>query len=152
MENLLSNPAWLFGYDVIFKFVIALITAAVSYYSFKMYRLSGVKKSKLLGVSFSFLALSYLAHGFFSLISFSNPTKFLAYNLLGIYLHMVFFIIGITTLTYMTLNVKKPRLLTLMISLSISLFVFSGNALYIGYAVISIMLIYILFHHSFYVL
>lgn len=147
MSHILLSPEWLFGYNVVFKLVIAFITAAVSYYALKMYRLSGRRRSKLFSIAFGFFSLSYLAPALFSLNSFSGPFNFTVYNLIGAYFHTFLFILGTATLTYMTFDIESPRIYGLLILITLASFVLSGMNFYLGYAIISIMLFYVLFDY-----
>lgn len=147
MIQFLINPFWFFGFDVVFSFVFAFITLAVSYYSFKFYKLSGQNKSKYLGIGFGLFSFSYILHAFFSLASFSNLENFEKLVYLGTYLHMLFFIWGSATLVYMVLNLKKPGLHVLLVIMALSSFIFSGSNSYLGYITLSILLFYVFFYY-----
>ena len=59
MVNLSFIPSWFFGYGVILELAFAVITLAVSLYSFKIYRMSDQEQSRLFGISFLLFSISY---------------------------------------------------------------------------------------------
>lgn len=143
MTHFLMNPAWLFGYDVVFKLVFALITAAVSYFAFRVYFISGQTKPRLFGIAFSLLSVSYLLQSIFAFYSFCNLHNFVSLNFLGVYFHLIFFIWGVVTLVYTVLDIDRPGLYLLLLLITLSSFIFSGSSIYLAYVLLSIMLLYI---------
>ena len=59
MAGLYIIPEWFLGYDIALNLLFGIITLIVSLYAFKIYRLSSLKQSKLFGISFSFISISY---------------------------------------------------------------------------------------------
>jgi hypothetical protein len=66
MPKELIMPTWFFGMDVAFQLVFTLVTLAVSFYAFKIYKLTGQRQSKLFGISFLFFAIGYFIQSFFN--------------------------------------------------------------------------------------
>jgi hypothetical protein len=147
-------PPWFFNYGIMFQIAFAIITLFVSIYSFRVYRLSGQKKSRTFGVAFLFISISYFIQSFinlailaelnekvFSVIEFRN---LITMDNIAIFFHMIFFIFGLVTLIYMILG-GKNRLLYI-ISLAVStLFVFaSADSMAFFYVFSSLLLIFIL--------
>jgi len=157
MANLYMVPNWFLGYDLILELAFAIISLIVSIYSFKIYRLSEQTQSKLFGIAFLFISISYFIQSFlnFTIISKLNENiriilKIISVNVLntiGIYAHILFFITGLITLTYMTLKIKSAKTYSLLFITIILSLVFSSNKLYLFYLLSSILLIYILIHY-----
>ena len=117
MADLSSVSGGFFGYDAVFELVFALITLAVAFYSFKIYKLSDQKKSRIFGIAFLFISSSYFIQSLFNtsiffelnekFISLIEINNLLTINILSIFLHMVFFTVGIVTLIYMIAGGKN---------------------------------------------
>lgn len=157
MVYLYLVPKWFFGYDVLFELAFALITLFVSFYAFRVYKLSEQNQSKLFGISFLFISISYFVQAFlnFAIISKLNEDIRLVLKIntintlvgMEIYAHMIFVAAGLITLAYMTLKVKSAKLYSLLlVTILLSLF-FSSNKLYMFYLLSSILLIYIFIHY-----
>jgi len=157
MLNLYLIPNWFFGIDVVFELAFAVVSLIVSLYAFKIYKLSNQTQSKLFGFSFLFFSISYFIQSFmnFAIISKLNENvcvalKFQsidALNTLGIYAHILFFTLGLATLTYMTLRTNNKKLHSLIIVIAIFFILFSANKIYSFYFLSSIFLIYIVSHY-----
>ena len=143
MAPFLLDPAFVFGYDVVFKFIFVIITAAVSYYSFKFSKFSGSRKSFLFAVSFSLLSASYLVQGIFGIGKFSQGLGFLVAYTIGIYLHLLLFAAATGLLSYINIGTKNKKTLALILLLSIIPIVLSPNSIYIGFVIVSLLLFFI---------
>lgn len=157
MENIYLISGWFFGWGIIFKLFFALISLSVSLYAFKIYKLSKQNQPKLFGFAFLFFSLSYFIQSFlnFAIISKLNQNicDFLkiqtveTLNILGMYTHMILFMIGIVTLIYMTLNITNKKLYSLILTISLLFILIPQNNLYAFYLLSSIFLIYIFTHY-----
>jgi hypothetical protein len=146
-------PGWFFGYDIILQAAFAIITLLVSAYSFNIYRLTGQRQSKLFGIAFLSIAVSYIAHVIFSLIVLSKLNESICqalhfitvsqFNTLGIYIYLVFFVAGLVTLTYMTLKIKSKTTFSLITIIILLALWFSTNRVYLFYVISTVLLIYI---------
>ena len=150
-------PNWFFNYSVILELAFAMITFTVGLFAFKINKLSEEKSAKLFGISFIFLSLHYFIQSFinFSIVSTLNKNicnlmkiqDINTLNIIGAYSHMLFFIIGLSTLTYMTLKIKSRTAYILILILPLSSILFSENKLYVFYIISSIFLIFITMHY-----
>ncbi|MBR9704573.1 hypothetical protein GOV12_04120 [Candidatus Pacearchaeota archaeon] len=150
-------PSWFFGLDFIFELAFAIITLIVGLYAFKVFKLSGQHKIKLFGISFIFFSISYFIQSFinYAIISklgenICNVIKLESVNilnLLGIYVHIFFFILGLVTLVYMTLNIKSAKTYTMILFITFFSLFISLNKIYLFYILSSLMLIYIVVHY-----
>jgi hypothetical protein len=157
MANFYLVPNWFFGYDLVLELAFAVIALIVSMYAFRIYKLSDQYQSKLFGFAFLFFSISYFIQSFlnFSIISKLNQNicnmmkmqDISVFNALGIYAHMFFFIIGLVTLTYMTLGIKSNKTYSLLLIISLASLFFSLNKLYWFYALSSLFLIYVVIHY-----
>ena len=157
MANIYLVPKWFFGYDVILELAFAVITLIVSIYAFKIYKLSGQRQSKLFGIAFLFISVSYFIQSFlnFTIISKLNQNictilKINSVNVLnsiGLYAYSLFFIAGLITLAYMTLGVKSAKIYSLSIIVIISSLLLTSNELYLFYFLSSVLLAYIFAHY-----
>jgi hypothetical protein len=126
---LYNSPVWFLGYDIFLEVVFALVTLAVALYSFKIYKISDQRESRIFGISFLSISISYslwaILNGFavskllnesYCFLDIKSATIFSA---LGIYTHILFFLIGLIALTYMTLKVKSSKIFSLIFALVI---------------------------------
>lgn len=157
MANIYLVPKWFFGYDVILELAFAVITLIVGIYAFKIYKLSGQGQSKLFGIAFLFISVSYFIQSFlnFAIISKIDENICAALkinsvnvlNSIGLYAYALFFITGLLTLAYMTLGVKSAKIYSLSIIIIILSLLFTPNELYLFYFLSSVLLAYIFAHY-----
>jgi hypothetical protein len=154
MVSISFIPDWFLNYGIIFQFAFAIITLLVSIYSFRVYRLSGQKKSRTFGLAFLFISISYFIQSFINLAIISelnenvlNLIEFrnlITLDNIAIFFHMIFFVFGLVTLIYMILG-GKNRLLYVISLIVSALFIFaSANNLSFFYIFSSLLLIFIL--------
>lgn len=153
MTNFFMAPGWFFNYGILFELAFAIITLVVGLFAFKIYKLTDQKSAKLFGISFIFISLHYFLQSFlnFSIIltlnqNICNVMKMQginSLNMIGAYSHMIFFVIGLATLTYMTLKINNKVVLILIIALPLAAVFFSDNKLYLFYMMSSIFLTFI---------
>src|SRR3989344_7613445 len=103
MTQIYLVPRWFQGYDVTFEIVFALITLAVSLFSFKIYKLSQQKESKYFGISFLLISLSYFVWAFLNLrlvseikegVSALELKDLLVFSTASIYIYMILAMVG----------------------------------------------------------
>ncbi len=146
-------PPWFFGYDVLFEFIFAVITLIVGIYAFRVYKLSQQEQPKFFSIAFLLVSVSYFAKSVFNFMvinALNGPASvFLrlnnvaAFNTLGMLLHILFFISGISLLVYMMLKIKSLKayfLLTTTLCLSL---IFNDDRGYVFYVLTSLLFIYL---------
>ena len=154
MASISFIPDWFLNYGIIFELAFAIITLFVSIYSFRVYRLSGQKKSRTFGLAFLFISISYFIQSFINLAIVSelnekvlNIIEFknlVTLDNLAIFFHMIFFIFGLVTLIYMILGGKNRFIYIISLIVS-ALFIFaSASNLPFFYIFSSLLLIFIL--------
>lgn len=157
MTNLFMTPGWFLNYGMVFELAFAIITLIVGVFAFKIYKLSEQKSAKLFGIAFIFISLHYFIQSFlnFSILSTLNQNicnmmkinNVNTLNIMGAYSHMFFFVIGLATLTYMTLKINSKITYALILALPLTSIIFAENKLYLFYAMASILLIFITIHY-----
>ncbi len=129
------TPDWFFGFDIFLELIFGIIAAFIAYYSFKVYKLCDQKECWLLGLAFSAISLSYFIWPLLNLFSIAgiasrgplDLAKLPFFVVLSLYAHILFFILGLVTLVYVTFNVKNQRVYTLLASLSVIVVIFSSQ-------------------------
>ncbi len=154
MVNFYLVPSWFFGFGTILELIFGIITLAVSLYSFKVYKYSQLREPKIFGWSFLALSLSYFIWaavsgyaGFLAQKSVDNVFNIAGFTpiiVLGIYAHIIFFVLGLVTLAYLTFGIRSQRVYTLLASLSLISVLFSQTKSISFYFVSSLLLLYVL--------
>ncbi|NQU78304.1 hypothetical protein HQ545_00895 [Candidatus Woesearchaeota archaeon] len=157
MGYLFATPSWFFGIDIALELAFAVITLAVGLYSYKVYKLSGKNQVKTFSIAFSLISVSYLIQSItnFLILSKLNENVCRAFNIasintlnnIGFYAYMLFFTIGLLTLTHTTLRSKNERIYPLMFAVTFLAILFSTNQLYIFYLLASTLLTYMVWHY-----
>nr|MCK4929463.1 hypothetical protein [Nanoarchaeota archaeon] len=157
MVHLPIVPEWFLGYDIILELAFAIITLIVSIYAFKIYKLSGQRQSKFFGIAFLFISIAYFIQSFLNFVILSKLNENICrglkiasvnfLNSIGIYAYIIFFGIGLITLTYMTLRIKSAKIYSLLLIIILLSFLSSSNTLYLFYLLSSVLLIYIFIHY-----
>ncbi|MFH1500811.1 MAG: hypothetical protein ABIE22_02590 [archaeon] len=158
MVNLYVAPEWFFGYDFALEFIFAVVTLIVGIYAFKIYKLSNQRQSKLFGISFIFFSIAYFIQSLLNIGVISileervvNVNQINLLNAIGfwsIYVHIFLFLVGLVTLTYMTLKVRSAKVYTLILIISILSLIFSFNDIYLFYVLASLFLVFITLHYA----
>lgn len=144
-------PKWFFGLDISLKFLFAFITLAVSFFSFKIYRLSEHRETKLFAISFFLIFLSFLSSGLVNsiVLSGAKPTEDITHFVierntfflfLGLFVHMAFFIAGLITLVYTQFKIKNGKVYYIMLGLALMI-VFSAYNKVVTFNILSAFLI-----------
>ena len=108
------SPTWFYGYDVTFEVVFAIISLIIALFAFKIYKASDQRYAKFLGISFSLISFSYFIQSAFNFFAISKLNENICgmirlnsvalFDSIGVYLHMLFFLLGIVILVFMVLK------------------------------------------------
>jgi hypothetical protein len=157
MAYVFVSPSWFFNYSIILEVIFAVITLIVSYYAFKVYRLTETKTTKLFSTAFVFICLSYVIQSMLNIIilwklddqvvSLINLRDVALLNLFGLYAHALFFIIGLIILAYVNFKTDNIKILFLMVALMIASIFFTPNKLMLFYMLSAIILAFIVFSY-----
>lgn len=156
MMNCPMMPYWFAGYNSMLEMLFFAVTLVVGIYALKIYSLSIQRQLKLFGLSFLMISASYLILSILNYLSLyymaggcstQAMSSMHSLNVAGIYAQMLLFIIGLVTLTYMTLKIKDLKPYFLFVAIAIGTILVSSNKLYFSYVISSILLIYISFFY-----
>ncbi len=153
MGYVFVSPNWFFTYSIILEIIFALITLIVSYYAFKVYKLTDKKSTKLFSTAFIFICLSYFLQAMLNIIilwkmadrvvSMINLRDAWLLNLFGLYAHALFFIIGLIILAYIQFKIDDIKIALLMVALVVASILFTSNKLMLFYMLSTIILVFI---------
>jgi hypothetical protein len=150
-------PPWFAGVDGIVQLVVAIITLILGLYAFKIYRLSGRRRSLHFGLGFLFISISYLVWAVLNMAVLSNISRLLCKEThiciidilidTSIYIYMLLFITGLLLLTYSTLKRKSRETHILLFVIIILVLFFSKKVLFFFYLLSTILLLYLVLHY-----
>jgi len=152
MAHLYLVPNWFFGISIFLELLFAVVTIAVAYYSYKIYKLSGQRETKIFSLAFLFIAVSYILWACINFfiaaqlnqnlraLDFQEIGRIIGLNQFAIYAFFVFFIIGLITLTYTTLKINNRRTYILIILTSLLGLFLSCNVSLTFYLLSSVLL------------
>ena len=156
MEPLHIIPAWFLGLNTTFEIIFVIFTALIAFYSFKIYRISRQRESRIFGLSFLFLSLSYasiivanilflcILRGGFCTIEIGD---IISLKNLFVLLYLSFLVLGFITLFYTTLKSKNTRLYFLLLFLSLTSIFYSADRSLSIYFISSLFLLLIGIHY-----
>jgi len=157
MGYVFVSPNWFFNYSIILEVIFAVITLVVSYYAFKVFKLTDKKQAKLFSTAFVFICLSYVIQAMLNIIilwkiadrvvSMINLRDAALLNLFGLYAHALFFIIGIIILAYVNFKVDNIKIVWLIVALVVTSIFFTPNKLILFYMLSSILLMFIVVNY-----
>ena len=157
MTHIYLTPNWFFFYSILFEIAFSLITAFVSFYSFKIYNLTKQKEYKIFGAGFLFISASYLLWAVINsfLLDKINDgiqaltlQEFVSIGAVGICIYMFLFITGLVTITYTTLKVNNSKIYALLLIISVIAVAFSLNKA-LAFQLLSLVFISFLILHYF---
>lgn len=149
-------PTWFFGFDIALQLFFAIVTLFIAIYSFKMYSYSDQRECKYFGIAFSFFFAAYLI---WALVNFSvsgllndfergiSFDRLSLYGSFGVYSYVALFLLGLSTLVYMTFRNAPLRLFSVIASLSFIGLIFSEYKALTFYFISSFMLFFVFLHY-----
>jgi len=156
MDVLYTIPQWFFTSSLLLNIVFALTTIFVSYYAFKVYKLSGQRGSKLFGISFLMIAIAYIVRtilngyvaGAFKDGALSLPlSKVYTLGTITSSIYMILFAASLLTLAYTTFKVKSCRVYTLLLLIVLVSLYFSCATSVTFYIIAILLLLYLSSHY-----
>lgn len=155
MVGLYIIPDWFFSYTIILGLIFGIITLVVGLYSLKIYRLSNQRQSKLFGVGFILISISYFIRAILTIILFSqlqiqkviDLSTFNLWSTIGLYVHLIFFLAGLITIFYMTIGVKSKRVYSILFILLIAALLFNPVKITFFNLFSIVFLVYIVIHY-----
>ena len=157
MANIFLSPTWFIGTAIILEIIFTLVTFGVAAYALYIYRLTGQRQAKFFSIAFLGFSASYAIQSFLNAILFFRPKDQLyqtidygtlvTFNSISIYSHMIFFLAGLITLTYMTFKFSNRKLYALLMAIGLIPLIFIKDSSYLFFILFSIFLIYISSHY-----
>ncbi|MBR9693372.1 hypothetical protein GOV07_05630 [Candidatus Woesearchaeota archaeon] len=156
MALIYLSPQWFVGYDILLEGIFAVITAAVAFLAWQIYRKTRERQVGLLSGAFLLIALSYIAqtvfNGFMIIEATENipllqkAAEIMFFKTLGMYLQILFMLLGLAVLFFMTCKSHNKRLLWFLLAITLLPFIFIPNILTIFYLLTTIYLGFILWY------
>lgn len=157
MEVLYVVPAWFFATSIVLELIFAAVTLAVAYYSFKVYSLSGQRESKLFGISFLIMAVSFLIRSALNIFVTTSVNGddirtltvggIMAINNFSVYMYIFLMTISLMTLAYTTFKVNSSKIYSLLAITSVLILVFSQIKSLAFYVLSILFLAYVVIHY-----
>lgn len=151
------SPAWFNGYDVAFELVFGIISLVIAFFALRIYKASDQKPAKLLSFAFFSISLSYIIKSVFNFLIISklnetvcgmiNLSSAVALDSIGLYLHMIFMLIGLVILMYMVLKFRKARTFWIFLAVTFIAMIYSQNMPITYYAISALYLAVISWHY-----
>lgn len=152
----LTPPSFL-GFDVALELVFAVTAMILALFALRLYRITSQRAAKLFGSGFLLISISYFiqaALNFLALGELGDPgpllkslTEALAYQTIGIYLHIFLMLSGLIVLLYMSFNSKNSKILAAMLLAIMLPLLFDTGILYTFYLVSTICLAFIAWYY-----
>jgi len=143
----INGPQWFQVFDSVFQILFALITLAITFFSYKVFKFTKDRKFKYFSLSFLLMALGYLT------ISFSNLLLYLGvydgvisrlseFNIANAFFltFILFMLVGYMLLIIISMDLKNKRLVALLLSV-VLLFVAFSYQYFIKFHMISLLLL-----------
>ncbi len=157
MAYLFLVPEWFINFRVIMEIIFFAVAGLVALYSFNIYRLSCQRESKLFGIGFSLISISYLLRAIITIFLFKQlgegvrgitleTLNFI--GILGVYAYMVLFTIGLITILYITFKTKNWQIYTLLVVADILILRLSANKTLSFYLFSTILIFFICMHYA----
>ncbi len=156
MERIYSVPDWFFGYNIVLEFLFFLLAGLVALYAFRTYRMTYARETRLFGMAFSFLSVSYFLIGLSNLLFLKASggmreywylESFVQIRSLIFILYVFLFVGGFATLLYTTQRAKNTESFLLIIILSIFGILLSKDKSFSIYFLSSLFLIVVSYNY-----
>jgi len=144
---------------IFFQLFFAFITFLISYFSFRIYRLTHQEQSRSLLIAFLLIFFSYAIQTAFNLLILLeiNPEFYVMFGIhplsvfynQGLFLHVFFMTMGITFLLFTTFKIKSKKLILVLLFPTLLVLIFAKRLLLLGFFMITSFYLFFVFHHSF---
>ncbi len=157
MEFVAVQTPWFFGYDIILELIFAVIVLILAAFALRFYKVTSERSTGLLGAGFLFIAVSYFFQSVlnFLMVSKLGAKPFLTLNefsfaltlqAIGAYGQMLFMLVGLIILLYMTFEFSRKSLLAVMLLLAVVPVVLSPSPFFLFYFIATICFIFVAWH------
>ncbi len=142
---------------IFFQLFFSFITFLISYFSFKIYRLTHQEHSRSMLIAFLLIFFSYAVQAVFNFLILLgiNPEVYVMFGIhplsvfynQGLFFHIFFMTIGITFLLLTTFKIKSRKLILVLLFPTLLVLIFARNLLF-GFFMITSFYLFFVFHHS----
>ncbi|HYD03305.1 MAG TPA: MASE3 domain-containing protein [Alphaproteobacteria bacterium] len=157
MGPLLLTPEWFYGYNIALELIFAIITFSVSFYAWKIYKITQERNLRLFSLAFTFVGLSYFARALLNLVVFlrlddevcllMKIQDLYLLNLFGTYVYSILFLIGILLLAYVALKIYSLQTFILMFLLVFTSLYFTPFKTFMLYLLSTLLLGFIVVYY-----
>ncbi len=121
-------PTEFLEFSIAMEILFAIITMSVAFFSFRIYRISRQRETKLFGISFALISISYvvwaIVHSAIVFPSIVRIAQLFTQNIsrlggIGLLMQVMLFISGLGTLSYTNLKIKSGKAYYLIVGLAI---------------------------------
>ena len=157
MSNVFICPDWFFGYDIALELIFAVVTLMVSFYAWKIFKVTEERNIRLFSLAFLFISLSYIAQSALNIIILTqleeefcgliNLQSIYLLNLFGLYIHAILFLIGLLLLTYIALKIYSLQTFVLLFILVFASLYFSPQKAFMLYILSTTLLGFISYYY-----
>jgi len=157
MATLYSVDFPLLVFVIFFQLFFSFITFLISYFSFKIYRLTHQEHSRSMLIAFLLIFFSYAVQAAFNFLILIgiNPDQYVMFGIhplsvfynQGLFFHVFFMTIGITFLLLTTFKHTSKKLILVLLFPTLLVLIFARNLLF-GFFMITSFYLFFVFHHS----
>ncbi|MBI5398534.1 hypothetical protein HZB03_03650 [Candidatus Woesearchaeota archaeon] len=154
MATFVFSPPWFQGFDALFEFVSLIIAFVISYYSYRLFRITEQKKYHIMAYGFFFLFLALFIkittnlQIYFEIVSSltaSVPLTFFIYAA-GYFLHRFLFLLGLLCLFNIAVDIPDRRA-NIIIAVLLFVATFFSHSVFLIFHFIAALFLIIIFWH-----
>lgn len=121
------SPVWFFKYSLFLELFFMLISGLVSWFAFKVYKLTFKKDAQFLSWAFLLISLSYFTEAFLTFLIidqlaessiFSSLQWIVLLNHISLYFHRLLFLLGLIILFLITIKKNRKEIFWLLTIIS----------------------------------
>lgn len=150
------SPPWFYGYDVVLELCFTIISLAIALFALQIYKLTDQVQVKHFGISFIFISISNFTQSALNFLTITKTDQVICSKIgiqninifatYGLYMQMIFLMVGLVMLTYMTFRTKQARIMWLLLIIALIAIFLSVNPIYTFYLISSLLLAIISIH------
>ena len=143
---------------IFFQLFFSFITFLISFFWFKIYRLTHQEHSRSMLIAFLLIFFSYAVQAAFNFLILLgiNPDIYVMFGIhplsvfynQGLFLHVFFMTIGITFLLLTTFKIKSKKLILVLLFPTLLVLIFAKGLILLGFFMITSFYLFFVFHNS----
>ncbi|MBN1646293.1 hypothetical protein JW868_04610 [Candidatus Woesearchaeota archaeon] len=157
MDNYLISAGFL-NYNFAFLIVFVLVTAGISFFSYRVNKLVRQNQLKQFSIAFLSICLGYVMQ--IIQLMFVDPRMMfgmggmrrlmhgmISWELILLNAHAILMMIGLVLLVYTTIKAQKPRILVLLVLITLVPVLFTPNSVFTFHLLATILTLFIAYHY-----